>query len=472
MLCFGQLFAGEPGRQAPPRAVRIPRPGDSIPPPNSPHWLTSTVLMTRCLTDAYGPSGIHHGQPLGLKCGAGATIFVHRISRHCLETPDKRNVKPRKNINLECGRIDPRLLPRPSDLTRSLRQVKVQHVRSSLDYCGPQGSHDLRCALADDLLRKRAIDCTASDVVITCGALHAIALLGMVLRQQAQRPTVGVEMPGYWGFRKTLGMFGIRVLSLPVDSQGARLDPAITDQCDAIILTPRHQFPTNVTLSPERRVEFLALADRGRCLVIEDDYSYGFHFLGEPPKPLLSGGLRRNGVYVGTFSKAFAPGLRMGYLVGAPDIVEGLTAVRWRIDRHSPEIVQLLLAEMIRSGVYESAISRTAGRCRKRWVAMNAALANHFGFRPSSGGGLSFWLSTGTSWRNLRAVVQYADLLGVTVGTGAECYDVVPRRGALRIGYTCADPHDIAVAVSCLARSFRHVVGKIPSCRTEVAPFL
>jgi GntR family transcriptional regulator/MocR family aminotransferase len=343
-------------------------------------------------------------------------------------------------------------------------------MRSSLDYCGPQGSHTLRCVLANDLLRKRGIDCTASDVVITCGALHAIALLSMVLRQRAQRPTVGVEMPGYWGFRKTLRMLGIQVLSLPVDSRGARPDPSIVAQCDAIILTPRHQFPTNVTLSLQRRSEFLALADCGRCLVVEDDYSCGFDYLGEPPQPLLGGGLRRNGVYIGSFSKVFAPGLRMGCLVGSPDVVEAVTDARWRIDRHSPEILQLLLATMIRSGVYDAALSRTVRFCQKRWQAMNVALASCFGLRPRSAGGLSIWLSTGASWRDLRAVVRHADLLGVKVDTGAECYDAMPRHGALRIGYTCAGPNEIAVGVSRLAGSFRHVTGRMPSCRNIVAP--
>ncbi|MFC1606859.1 PLP-dependent aminotransferase family protein [Candidatus Latescibacterota bacterium] len=365
-------------------------------------------------------------------------------------------------FNFTCGNFDDGLLPVKQVLVNSLRRVETHRLRSSLGYCGPKGADELRDALLKMILVERGMRCTRKTIAITCGALHTVTLLGLMLSKKFSQATVAVEMPGYFGFRKTLRMLGIRVLALPVDEEGAYPDVGVISQSHAVILTPRHHFPTNVTMSSARRATFRELAEQGKCLVVEDDYSCDFEFQATEIRPLSMGKLRRGLVYVGSFSKSLAPGLRLGYVVAEPRIVEDLSAIRWRIDRHSPELLQLVLAELIRSGEYKTAVERTMQSYKSRWLAMGTALEKHFGFTSQATGGLSFWLPAQTNWESIHAIASHSEHLGIRFTSGLDCYDTPPGFGALRLGYTCVSLDQIDIGVQNLAQCFRDVLGSVP----------
>ena len=363
-----------------------------------------------------------------------------------------------RDIRFTCGDFDDDLLPERQALLNCLDRIGQRQWRSALGYCGSKGSDELRDTLADTLLAERGIECTRENIILTNGALHAVSILGLMLVQQYSGATVAVEMPGYFGFRKTLRMLGLRVLPLPVDDEGARPDTEILSQSHAALLTPRHQFPTNVTMSLARRAAFRELAEQGKCLLVEDDYSSNFDFQGVKKQPLSAGRQRRGLIYVGSFSKNLSPGLRQGYMVAEPEVVECLSVVRWRMDRHSPELLQLMLAQLIRSGEYQAAVERTVESYRCKWLAMRAALEEHLGFFPQSTGGLSFWLPVQTTWESLQAIASHSERLGVRLTTGLECFDHPPRFGSLRLGYTCADVDLIDIGVQRLAQSLLHII--------------
>jgi GntR family transcriptional regulator/MocR family aminotransferase len=346
-------------------------------------------------------------------------------------------------------------LPDKELLLTSLAKIAAGNWQSAMEYCGPKGDAGLREAIADTILADRGIECSNEAVLITSGTLHAVALLALMLLRKHGSVTVAVEDPGYFGFRRTLRMLGIQVLPLPVDGEGACAAPDLLAKAHAVVLTPLHQFPTNVTMSAARRERFRRLSQEQGCLLVEDDYSAGFHFLGECPPPLTAGRPRKGAVYVGSFSKVLAPGLRQGYVVAHPEIIEQLSAVRLRIDRHSPELLQLVLEQLIRSGQYRALTARTRESYHNRWRTMAKAIERHFGFKSATAGGLSFWIPTGASWDRLDAATLQAPCLGVRFNSGRECFFSPPRHASLRLGYTCVDAEFIEVGVERVARLLR-----------------
>ena len=372
--------------------------------------------------------------------------------------------------DLTCGKFDGFLLPRKANLAKALARVGNRDFNSAMNYCEPYGASDLREVLAANILPERGIERPKETVIITNGALHAISLLAIMLTHRYENPTVAVEIPGYAGFRKTLRMFGVRVLPLQVDQEGARPEPEILSQCNAVILTPGHHFPTNVTMSAARRADFCLLAEEEGFFLVEDDYSRGFTFWGEEHSPLTANSIHGNGLYIGSFSKNLAPGLRQGFIVAGPQVIEELSTIRWRIDRHSPELLQLVLAQLIRSGEYTVLERRTRESYRRRWLTMKTLLEKHFDLKSKCTGGMSFWLPTSISWQSLKVIGAHLSSQGVWFTSGYDCFDKEPEYGVMRLGYTCANTNQIRVAIGLLAQSFREITGLSPRAMSERSP--
>jgi len=364
--------------------------------------------------------------------------------------------------NLTCGGFDRSLLPKRNSIRKAFKQIGTEAYESTMKYSNPLGAYDFRKAVAENILPERGIECSKDNILATNGSLHAIFLFGLMLAQHHKKPVVAVEMPGYSGFRKTLYTLGISTLPLPIDREGAYPDENILSQCNAVILTPRHHFPTNITMSSSRRNDFYFLAKNKGILLIEDDYSRDFTFLGRNGLPLLSGKLRDDTMYIGSFSKNFAPGLRIGFVVAETEIINKLSKLRWRIDRHSPELVQVLLAELIFSGEYGRFVRQTRESYYQRWFTMKTLLQKYFGVRTERTGGLSFWLPMPVSWQTLEKIIICAESHGVCLTSGYDCFDNAPPNGVLRLGYASIENSQLSEAIELLGRSFSEVTGNSP----------
>ena len=147
--------------------------------------------------------------------------------------------------------------------------------------------------------------------------------------------------------------FGGRIIRVPVDEHGMdvhRIGSICRNQkIRAIYLTPHHHYPTTVTMSAERRMELLRIAEQHDIVLVEDDYDYDYHYEGAPILPLASMS-RGNVIYVGSFSKQLAPSVRVGYLTGNPVFIEQVSRIRRIIDRQGDPLLEFALAEMIREG--------------------------------------------------------------------------------------------------------------------------
>src|SRR5580700_3445187 len=256
--------------------------------------------------------------------------------------------------DLRAGVPDLSAFPRRAWLATSRRVLATAPDRL-LDYPDPRGLPQLREALAGYLARARGVVTDPGHIVICAGFAHGLAVTCRALRARGAG-TLAVAAYGHQAHRDIALAQGLRLLPLPVDGHGADLGEA--GGTDAVLLTPAHQFPLGVTLHPRRRREAAGWGG----VVIEDDYDGEFRYDRQPVGALQT--LAPDHViYAGTASKSLAPGLRLGWLVVPPRLLDAVTA---ELAAGPSGLDQLTLAEFIVSGDYDRQIRRARLAYRRR----------------------------------------------------------------------------------------------------------
>lgn len=294
-------------------------------------------------------------------------------------------------VSLAGGVPDVRLVP-GRELSRAVRRILAMQPMRVLSYGDPEGPGPLREAIADMLQRTRGIAATADDVLVTRGSQMGLDLAARALLRPGD--AVAVEALGYapaWG---ALRAAGLELVPIPVDAHGLDVEAleraAARCRLRAVYVTPHHQYPTTVSLSAERRLRLLALAEVKRFFVLEDDYDHEFHYEGRPVLPLASADVHGSVVYVGTLSKVLAPGLRIGFVVAPRPARERMTALRRLVDRQGDHLLELAVAELLDEGVVQRHIRRArriyAARREALAELLRAKLADRLSFRLPVGG--------------------------------------------------------------------------------------
>ncbi|GAA2613325.1 MULTISPECIES: MocR-like pyridoxine biosynthesis transcription factor PdxR [Streptomyces] len=240
----------------------------------------------------------------------------------------------------------------------------------------PRGRVELRQALAGYLARARGVYADPGRIVLCAGFLHGLTLLAGVLRARRVRE-VAVEGYGLDFHRDLLVRAGLRTRPLNVDAQGARTGE-LTAAAGAVLLTPAHQFPTGVALTPQRRAAAVDWARTTGGLILEDDYDGEFRY-DRQPVGALQGLDPDRVVYLGTASKSLAPGLRMGWMVVPPALLEEVLAAKGPTEWASGALDQLTLAEFIASGAYDRHVRGMRLRYRRRRDELVAAVGDRVG---------------------------------------------------------------------------------------------
>jgi GntR family transcriptional regulator / MocR family aminotransferase len=220
------------------------------------------------------------------------------------------------------------------------------------------GAKVLREALAQYLGQTRAVRCTADQVIVLSGSQQAIHL---VIRAFAEAgDPVLMEDPGYPGIRNSILAAGAEPISVPVDDEGFSLTAAKQLNPDARLacISPSHQYPLGPTMSLSRRLDLLNWAKAEDRFLLEDDYDSEYRYTGRPISSLQGLDTDQRVLYVGTMSKVMFGGLRLGYLVVPPDLVDVFLALRRDVDGHSPATPEAALAEFISEGYLTSHIRR------------------------------------------------------------------------------------------------------------------
>ena len=288
-------------------------------------------------------------------------------------------------------------------------------------------------ALCRAVLPARGIEVNPDQVLITLGSQQGLDLLASTLLRPGD--TVGVEDPGYLDARHIFARAGATVAPMPVDGAGLIPPPDLAD-VHLLHLTPSHHSPTNVTLSIGRRQQLLSLARRHGTLIIEDDYDSEFRYQGSPTPALKALPDSDRVIYLGTFSKFLAPGLRLGYLVAAPELIRELRNQRRYRVRHASGHVQRAMALLIESGQYHRTVRRRRTQLQRKWQTLREALNETLPWPVDPPpGGVSIWV-TAPSDLDCAELAELALRRGVVIERGDIYFaDRAANRNHFRLGF-------------------------------------
>ena len=252
--------------------------------------------------------------------------------------------------------------------------------RDLLDY-GQRGGHmPLRRAIAQYLTLSRSVRVTPEQVFITAGTQQAIDLTARLLTDHGD--LAWVENPCYWGARAALLAAGLRLHPVAVDAEG--IAPRAADWQAAprlIYVTPSHQYPLGHVMSLARRRALLEFAARRRCWIFEDDYDSEFRYGGRPYASLQGLDEHAQVLYSGTFSKVMYPGIRLGYLVVPPDLVDAFDNGLYDLYRPGQLMLQAALTDFINEGHFNTLIRRLRVAYQARRDELSRRIQSQLGAR-------------------------------------------------------------------------------------------
>ena len=282
---------------------------------------------------------------------------------------DARSLPAAVRWDLRPGSPDLALFPRAA-WSSAVRAVLREAPDSAFGYPNAAGTLELRAALADYLGRVRAVSATPDRVLITTGVAQGTGLVARVLHARGAR-RIAVEDPGHLEERALLASAGLEPVPVRVDAEGMAVPP---DDVDAALLTPAHQFPSGVVLSPARRAALVAWArERPGRVLLEDDYDAEFRY-DRAPVGALQGVAPDVVVHLGSASKVLAPALRLGWLVAPPSLAGEVAAAKRFADLGSPVLEQLAFARLLETGGHDRQLRSVRRHYRARRDLLAAAL--------------------------------------------------------------------------------------------------
>lgn len=380
----------------------------------------------------------------------GAGTVVNAVERPARE-PVAPSVAPPVRVDFRPGFPDHELFPRTA-WGRASRAVQLG--AAELSGMDRRGLPRLRAELAEYLARVRGVDAHPDRIVVCAGFGHAFDLLVELMRER----TFAVEDPGYPPPRARLARGGIPVEAVPVDGDGLVVERLRATRARVAVVTPAHQSPIGVPLSPRRRHELVAWARAVDGYVVEDDFDAEFRY-DRRPVGALQGLAPDRVVYCGTTAKTLAVGLRLGWVVLPDALVDGVCALRAGSDGGASGVLQATFAELLRAGDLDRHLRRSRRVYRARRDAVVAAVARWLPEASVSGiaAGLTAVLDLPAA-ADEHAIAAAAAERGVRVYPRAP-FHVRPGDPGLLLGYGAVPPEAAEQGVRLLADAVRETTG-------------
>ncbi len=259
---------------------------------------------------------------------------------------------------------------------RATRDALRELPDAAFGYGDPRGLRELRVAIADHLARARGVACRPRHVIICQGVVQALGLLVRATAADGGPVRVAVEDPYLPEHRDVLEHAGADVVPVPVDEFGVHDEAIAAARAQLALLTPAHQCPTGVVLSPGRRAALANWAAASETLLVEDDYDAEYRY-DRAPLAALQALAPDRVVYLGSASKTLSPAIRLAWMVLPDDRLQAAVAAKRYADAGSPVLEQAALARLIASGAYERHVRAARRRQRIRRDALVDAVARH-----------------------------------------------------------------------------------------------
>ena len=381
---------------------------------------------------------------------------------HELRQPTSLSALP---YDLNAGVPDRDSLP-ARELAEAAAQALMVDPAGALTYGGQQGYEPLRAWIAARQAKETGLPITSDHVTLTSGSAHAIDNIAATFL--APRDVVIVGAPTYPGAIRTFSARGARLVDVPLDDEGLEmvsLASALERQrslgapAKLIYVVGNYDNPSGSTLPLHRREELAQLATRYKALVVEDDAYTGIDLDGPPPTSLFEVARGQGILRVGTFSKTIATGLRVGWIVGDPVLIERLVFMRF--DNGASPLLHRTVLTYLESGAHERHIEMLQTLYRERRDASAQALVEHcepyVSFRKPAGG-FFHWLKLREGFDAARVAKAAADR-GVAVTPGTGYYAAQGGEDRVRLVYSALPPKLLDEAIALFGAALEDVAG-------------
>ncbi len=353
-------------------------------------------------------------------------------------------------------------------------KVLTQQAALALQYGETEGYKPLRELLANNMARY-GIKAKVENVLITSGSQQALDLIGKLFINRGDR--VLVEAPTYLGALQAFNVYGAEYVPVPIDENGLRtdlLEKPLRSGPKFMYVLPNFQNPAGTTLPAERRHELVLLADKYGIPIVEDDPYGQLRYEGEHLPSLVvldrenlprdAGYSIGNVIYLSTFSKTLAPGLRLGWIVAPPEVIGKLTQLKQGADLHTSTFIQSVAYEVARDGFLDKHVKLIRKIYGERRDVMLQALQEFF---PPAvtwthpHGGLFLWVTL-PKGLDMQAIFKSALEQNVAFVPGDSFYANDPQEGSrhMRLNFSNAAPEQIREGIRRLAAAVKnHLTG-------------
>ena len=355
----------------------------------------------------------------------------------------------------------------PSPQTFPIEEMRVacervlsQDGKAALQYAASEGYGPLREWVAQDL-RKQGMQVSPDQVLITTGSQQGLDLVAKILIDAGSR--ILVETPTYLGALQAFTPMEPTVVSVNSDAHGVDAEDLRAkagtgaDKARFVYLLPNFQNPTGRTMTEERRAAVAQVALETGLPIIEDN-PYGDLWFDAPPAPSLSSRHPDGSVYLGSFSKILAPGLRLGYLIAPKTLYPKLLQAKQAADLHTPSFNQRVVSEVLKDGFIDRHVPTIRALYKKQCEAMLAALDREMAGlgltwnRPA--GGMFLWVQLPPGMKAI-PLLDKAVKKGVAFVPGSAFYAQGADESTVRLSFVTATVEQIDQGMVALAAAIR-----------------
>ncbi|MEF7658722.1 PLP-dependent aminotransferase family protein [Bacillus thuringiensis] len=355
-----------------------------------------------------------------------------------------------KTIDFKIGTVNQENFP-----LKKWRMITNKIIKDSsmFSYGEKQGDIKLRKALADYLFQSRGVNTSAEQIIIGSSTQHLLLLLSLILKQEYHY--LAVEDPGYSMARELFFLQSFIIDPIPVKERGIQVDLLLKSPSRLLYVTPTHHFPYGVTIPVNERLKLIEWAKKMEGYIIEDDYDSEFRYIHQPIPSLQSLDSNDRVVYLGTFSKALLPSIRVSYMVLPKRLINEYKKILPLFEQTSSSIHQQTLATFMNEGYWYSHLRKMKALYKRKMNLLNKELSKHFKEYVKIKGGSSgiFVIIEVKTKMSEKMLIEKAHNHGIIVYPCSKYFsEYLPEYPHIQLGFGDLCEEEIIKGVSQLAK--------------------